>query len=479
MNSKNNKIYQLLNKFYTNFDLVVCLLVALIILLPKIPIISVPGVYISIRSEDFVVGIVYGLWVIGLLLKMVKIKKNTLVFPLSLFLIFGLFTTVVGIVRQTVASPLLGVLYFSRYVEYIGMFVIMFSVYRPEKFSLYLKIIWGIMVGVLVYGLLAKYNLVPMYRTMVSSGTKIYYYQIKFLQSTFGGHYDFGAYLMFNIPILLALFLNHKKYLQKLFFLILIGLSCYLFYFSYARSAYLGLISSLVIWFILRKSKLFFLPILELVRVFYSYFSGKFSKYQYSFSLKFNQSDDPTTVVDTIKEVTKAAVKKVPHKVLKNATDSAKKITTKSATVKDNANANVATPNSNIDVSLDPSAEYRLGRWKELLGKFKEHPLIGNGFSSVGVGADGDYVRWLTEVGIIGSLVIYYMLFQIFKFLYTLFRTVEEPLAKDFFLALTVGFIGMLVNAVFIDVFEASKIAFYFWFMMGIASGYQYYLVKK
>jgi len=41
------------------------------------------------------------------------------------------------------------------------------------------------------------------------------------------------------------------------------------------------------------------------------------------------------------------------------------------------------------------------------------------------------------------------------------------------------GFAGLMVNAVFIDVFESSKIAFYVWFLVGIAAGYNYFLEKK
>jgi len=43
---------------------------------------------------------------------------------------------------------------------------------------------------------------------------------------------------------------------------------------------------------------------------------------------------------------------------------------------------------------------------------------------------------------------------------------VDSPLVKGFTLGFMAGTFGLMLNAIFIDVFEASKVAFTFWLLM-------------
>lgn len=460
---------------YEYFDYLTCVLMAFIILLPKISFIAVPGIYFNIRVEDFLIATVYFIYILGLLARKIKWRYTPLFLPIFVFLFVAFLSTLLGIITHTVPSTLLAILYFSRYVEYLGIFFIMLTVFRKERLSNYLKIVVFIYLGVLIYGILAKLSLVPMFRTRRSGGVPVYYnVNTKFLQSTFGGHYDFGAYLLINLPILLSLLVTVKRKSYQIILGMMLIATGYMLYGSFARSSMFAIWIALLAWLLFRKSKLFFVPILGEISVIWSYISGRFSKYSYKFSLKISdnlwnkifpskeQATSPTQIATeegvTVQSTPSASISQVGNGNGKNVTPVKEK--------------NTVDLGEDIDISLDASAKLRFYRWRDLLNRFKEHPLFGNGPSSVGPGADGDYIRWLSELGIIGTLAFLFLLWKIFRLELDLYKKVSNPLAKYFFLALISALIGLLANALFIDVFESSKIAFYFWFLTGMAAGY-------
>jgi uncharacterized membrane protein YeaQ/YmgE (transglycosylase-associated protein family) len=76
----------------------------------------------------------------------------------------------------------------------------------------------------------------------------------------------------------------------------------------------------------------------------------------------------------------------------------------------------------------------------------------------------------LGEIGILGALAFGAVVFEIARrmlsFIFSGKPTREE---KVFVVGVIGASIGYFLNATFIDVFEASKIAFFFWIMIGAA----------
>ncbi|MBN2603395.1 MAG: O-antigen ligase family protein, partial [Candidatus Thermoplasmatota archaeon] len=120
----------------------------------------------------------------------------------------------------------------------------------------------------------------------------------------------------------------------------------------------------------------------------------------------------------------------------------------------------------------DRSSNIRLNvEWPRALRAFYKNPLLGTGYSSITLASDNDYLRALGETGILG----------LFAFLLIFLRIINEflkkiPLTKNFskenlaFMAgLFGGMLGLFINAMFIDIFEASKLAIIFWFLMGLS----------
>jgi O-antigen ligase len=120
----------------------------------------------------------------------------------------------------------------------------------------------------------------------------------------------------------------------------------------------------------------------------------------------------------------------------------------------------------------DRSTSIRLNvEWPRAIRAFVKNPLIGSGYSSIGLASDNDYLRLLAEVGILGfSCFILIMVRIILVFTSALPLTKKLSGVKLGFVAGVIGgLLGTLVNAVFIDVFEASKFAITFWLLLGLA----------
>jgi O-antigen ligase len=125
-----------------------------------------------------------------------------------------------------------------------------------------------------------------------------------------------------------------------------------------------------------------------------------------------------------------------------------------------------------VPVFEDRSTSIRLAvEWPRAIRAFIKNPLLGSGYSSIGLAADNDYLRLLAEVGLLGFFAFMLIIVRIlFAFASTLPLTLNFSGIKLGFVAGVIGgTLGILLNAVFIDIFEASKIAIIFWLIVGLA----------
>ncbi len=124
-----------------------------------------------------------------------------------------------------------------------------------------------------------------------------------------------------------------------------------------------------------------------------------------------------------------------------------------------------------MPVFEDRSSSIRLNvEWPRAIRAFTKNPLLGTGYSSITLATDNDYLRLLGEAGALGFLAFSLIFIRIGNLTLANF-----PIHKNFsgveqaFIAGIAGSIpGVLLNAVFIDVFEASKFAILFWLLMGM-----------
>ena len=81
---------------------------------------------------------------------------------------------------------------------------------------------------------------------------------------------------------------------------------------------------------------------------------------------------------------------------------------------------------------------------------------------------DNDYLRALGETGILGFFAFYGTIFLTLRYAWTNRRHLQDPLTYAIIAGIATGSIGLLINATYIDVFEASKVAFTFWALIGL-----------
>lgn len=111
------------------------------------------------------------------------------------------------------------------------------------------------------------------------------------------------------------------------------------------------------------------------------------------------------------------------------------------------------------------------GEWPHAIDAFTHNILIGSGYSSVGLAVDNDYLRTLAEVGLLGFSAFFSLFLFYGIFISKNFPEIDSPVVKSFVLGVSAGIIGLVLNASLIDVFEASKVAYVLWLLIGITLG--------
>lgn len=115
------------------------------------------------------------------------------------------------------------------------------------------------------------------------------------------------------------------------------------------------------------------------------------------------------------------------------------------------------------NVGTDASFNLRFNHWAQLLDGFIRHPFLGLGPSITTEAADGNYIRILSESGLVGFILWLILIIYIFKFLQK---------DKKFLYFIKLSFFSILIGALFIDLFEASRVMPIFWLLLGWGISY-------
>jgi O-antigen ligase len=119
--------------------------------------------------------------------------------------------------------------------------------------------------------------------------------------------------------------------------------------------------------------------------------------------------------------------------------------------------AGYATYNSSTDLSFD----IRVSKWADMFDGFKQNPFWGIGVSTTGEAIDGNYIRYLAESGILGFMAWLLFILTVTKQIINIRRNWLQSM-------LFYGLMALFINAIFIDIFEASKVMMTYWFLVGI-----------
>lgn len=119
--------------------------------------------------------------------------------------------------------------------------------------------------------------------------------------------------------------------------------------------------------------------------------------------------------------------------------------------------------------------------WPRAIAGFTRNPLLGSGYATLtkestiqfteAESTDNNFLRTLGETGALGFITFYGVVILAIKMAFVVLHRNDDDVFKRIF---AIGFIasaiGLLINALYIDVFAASKVAFTFWALAGIVT---------
>jgi len=111
------------------------------------------------------------------------------------------------------------------------------------------------------------------------------------------------------------------------------------------------------------------------------------------------------------------------------------------------------------------------GEWPNALLAFQRNILVGSGYGSVSLAVDNNYFRMLAETGLLGFISFLVIFLSLGIYIKKIFPDIESKLTKSFILGFAAGVVGLALNATLIDVFEASKVAYVLWILLGVVFG--------
>ena len=350
-----------------------------------------------------------------------------------IFLFIGLVSTISAIyLTQTVSSKIV-LLHLFRRVEYLSLFFIGFAYVKyvntdKKIFEYIIKVLLLVNLFIFLYGLGQRYLDFPVVTTQneeYSKGIALRWVPGSHINSTFAGHYDLASYLILTMPIFAASFFVFKEKINKVIFGSSVLIGFWLLSSAVSRISVVAFLIACSITLLLTKKykEIIIFGLISLIA--------------------FGFSPDLRARYGRIIDVVKNKMSLV---------------------------YTVYAADEGPVVFEDRSTSIRLNvEWPRAIRAFTKNPLVGTGYSSITLATDNDYLRAIGETGILGLLAFILIFFNLSK----IYKNIK--FTTDFDSIFKVGMIGstiaILLTAVFIDIFEASKFATMFWLFTGLSVG--------
>jgi O-antigen ligase len=395
-------------------------------LFPKFPLISVPGTYVAIRFEDLLLLALGIVVLVKIIANFRDFLNDEIVQAFLIFFVVGFVSLLAGTYLTRTDTLLVGTFNWLRRVEYAVPFFAAILLLKKEKISehisYFIKVLMLVTVVVFIYGYGQIHFRFPAIITQngdYSRGMALFWIPGSQLNSTFAGQYDLSAFMVMILPIFITLMVLLKDKLSKLLLFIVSATGLWLLIQSAERVGQVAYLVSVGLALLLVKRARAAVLILVISLIFIASSAGVIKRFESLFNV---HAQSITTIA--------------PVPIL----------------------TPVPTP-----VVEDRSVSIRLNEeWPEAIRAFEKNPLIGTGYSSIGLATDNDYLRMLGEIGILGVLAFGLIFFRIGK---VLAKGIGEPFVSSIWGTLA----GTFSIALFIDIFEASKFATIFWFLLGCA----------
>lgn len=423
-------------------------------------------------------------------------------------------------------------LHYFRYIEYFSLLLIFFSgIKNKQQLTAVLNILALTVVAIAIYGYGQKFFYWPVYSTMnreFSKGVRLYLTEHARVQSTFAGHYDLGGYLVIILPIILAAALLTQKPINKIFFHLAHWSGIWLLVVSASRTSFAAYLVS--VWIVIgviawQKSKWsakikYAFTRLALVGIMLSFTMVWFGEDIYDRFIQLLEGypqvnstyhnlnamrKDFTNKYVLVYFSDKSLVPTVQKPDNAISTDEAVRIivssderptTTRPGDVYEDIPDIVEVATKSADgtettilvsqprVFSENALKHGLSLairldalWPQAIKGFQRNPLTGSGYATLNKlgyqhfteadSTDNNFLRTLGETGLLGFITFYGSILLAIYLSVSLFKS-EDVTNKILSIGYFAGSIGLLINATYIDVYAASKVAFTFWSVTGL-----------
>ncbi|MBP8591220.1 O-antigen ligase family protein [Candidatus Shapirobacteria bacterium] len=473
---------------FLNHALPVAALVLLIFIpiYPKFPALDIPGTYVKIRLDDFLVAVALALTFLKFLLNRQKAAKPGINRAIALYWLIGGVSLLGAIFSLQMVFPHLALLHYLRRIEYMGLFFLGFFAIREKKeFNIFLNGLFLATFFVFIYGLGQKFFGWPVVSTMNEEFSKGMLLRLDVwarLNSTFAGHYDLAAFLSLVLPLILASLIKSNSKRKQVLLGFLYLFSYYLLLNTASRVSFVAYLAAIFFLLLFLNKKWFILPVVGLSLIG-MLFSEDITQ-RFAATIKIEAPRLATRLEKTIdsflpEKLSKPALTPTPILPPTPTLTPLPATLTPAAKITPGASKLRPTPvpqkseeefwqeQRSVELGVERSGGIRFDyEWPRALTRFKKSPLLGTGFSSLGLATDNDYLRALGETGLLGLLSFLLIFLEGLKLILEKGRKSWQ--AK----AMAASALAMLANACFIDVFEASKVAYVFWLLLGLTVGY-------
>jgi hypothetical protein len=517
-------------KFFDAYALKILIAFLLIftVLYPKLPSIHIINTWVYIRLEDFIILSASLIWIVQLLRRKVTIPK-IFGFSIGTYWLIGLISLIYSIIfiGPTLSNyfPHIALLNYLRRIEYMILFFIAFSTIKsPKDIRDYFIIISITLTGAIIYGLGQRYYLFlwekfpdffknlpfcfPSFQTgneEFAKGMPLCLPYGARITSTFGGHYDLAAYLVLVIPIVLGIFLSVKKITYKILSIILFIAAVILLIFTASRISFIAYLVASVVTLTLYRKKLLIIPLLILSMILLIAFSESTAKRFLStitissivtnnqgqligealpqdLKKKISETGDtfqPPPPAQNLpvgsgfiglpeKTTPIATSVAVVEKTLSNEETKKLKLAAGSTQISTISGSFLVKKALVYDISFTTRFQ---AEWPNAWNAFLRNPLLGSGYSTITLATDNSLLRALGETGALGLFSFLFIFIILWIALKEISPHINDKFTKGFVFGLAGGVLGLIINALLIDVFEASKVAENLWMMLGIGLG--------
>lgn len=452
-----------------SFFWVVLFLAVFIPLYPKFPLLNVKETFVAIRIEDLFIAATLFWWLSYIVLsgQLKKIISDKLNQALLLFFFIGAVSLFSAIFLTNTVTPSLAILHYLRRVELMMLLPVAYSVISSRKQVKLLLIILSLVLFITnIFSLGQKYLGWPVVSTNnseFSKGLILYLTPDARVSSTFAGHYDFAIYLACCIGVITALIFVSKKPIAIIWQTILISISFFTLILTAARLSFVAAFGGIVLSLLLTGKKFFIILVIAIGILTLAYPSQLRDRLVSTITVNILQEGrryEAETEIQT--ERSQLNIPTLPHQ---SSSDSAEMV--KTPGVPSDIAPGEPTDYSQMAVYRSSMIRFYY-EWPRAIRAFLKNPFLGTGYSSLGLATDNDFLRSLGEVGILGTITFFLILFEITKRIWLNYRFFQDKLIKYFSAGLLSTILILLINSMFIDVFEASKIASLFWIIAGI-----------